>query len=282
MMLTDLAIAARKSGLKVVEVSGWKTRGHGSMNSARGILCHHTAGGNDKSDLNVVTYGRPDLPGPLSQIVLGRDGTVYIVAAGKCYHAGLTADPSTQSNSNAIGIEAVHRGVGSWTPVQYNAYVDLVAALTDHYGIPTSSVKGHKEAAVPRGRKPDPNFDMAEFRRKVDSVRGGASAPSVAKASADSGAKASATSARTRGPFPLPRGHWYGPTSADPKNHSGYWAKDRAGIQQIQRVVGVAADGRYGPATKTAVTAWQKRHGLTADGLVGPMTWSKMGANSTY
>ncbi|CAF4119993.1 unnamed protein product, partial [Adineta steineri] len=32
------------------------------------------------------------------------------------------------------------------------------------YAVPTSRVLGHKEAAVPLGRKPDPNFSMDEFR----------------------------------------------------------------------------------------------------------------------
>lgn len=48
-------------------------------------------------------------------------------------------------------------------------------------------------------------------------------------------------------------------------------------IQRIQRVVGVKADGVYGPATKTAVAAWQRAHGLVSDGIVGPKTASAMG-----
>nr|WP_246499363.1 peptidoglycan-binding domain-containing protein [Azospirillum soli] len=47
-------------------------------------------------------------------------------------------------------------------------------------------------------------------------------------------------------------------------------------IQQIQTIVGVKADGVYGPATKAAVASWQSAHGLTADGVVGPKTTAAM------
>jgi N-acetyl-anhydromuramyl-L-alanine amidase AmpD len=51
--------------------------------------------------------------------------------------------------------------------VQHAAYVRLVAALAEHYGIPLSNVQGHKEVAKPLGRKIDPTFDMTDFRRRV-------------------------------------------------------------------------------------------------------------------
>ena len=47
-------------------------------------------------------------------------------------------------------------------------------------------------------------------------------------------------------------------------------------VQQIQTIVGVKADGVYGPATKAAVASWQSAHGLTADGVVGPKTAAAM------
>jgi peptidoglycan hydrolase-like protein with peptidoglycan-binding domain len=51
----------------------------------------------------------------------------------------------------------------------------------------------------------------------------------------------------------------------------------RADVRALQRKVGVAADGVFGPATERAVKRWQRRHGLVADGIVGPVTRSAMG-----
>lgn len=40
-----------------------------------------------------------------------------------------------------------------------------------------------------------------------------------------------------------------------------------------QTIIGVTADGIFGPKTATATKAWQGAHGLAADGIVGPKTW---------
>lgn len=75
------------------------------------------------------------------------------------------------------------------------------------------------------------------------------------------------------GAFPLPSGHWYGVNDRSARSHSGVQAGDRRAVKQIQRLVGVVADGVYGPATKAAVTKWQASKGLTADGLFGSRSW---------
>lgn len=46
-------------------------------------------------------------------------------------------------------------------------------------------------------------------------------------------------------------------------------------VRVVQWVVGVAADGKFGPATDAAVRGFQSTHGLAVDGIVGPATWNK-------
>lgn len=177
MLLLDLADACRKSGLSVVEVDGWRTRaatdadGNRELVAVQTIVAHHTATPlsvpGDYPTLSTVRDGRKDLPpGPLAQLGLGRSGTVYIIAAGLCWHAGATFHES-QDNWHAIGIEAEHDGVSPWPPDLFDAYVRLCAALAEHYGLDEVRVQGHKEICFPAGRKSDPNFDMAVFRDRV-------------------------------------------------------------------------------------------------------------------
>ncbi len=67
------------------------------------------------------------------------------------------------------------------------------------------------------------------------------------------------------------------PAAAATKAHA---SSVRADVRALQRKVGVAADGVFGPATQRAVKRWQRRHGLVADGIVGPQTRSAMGLGS--
>lgn len=173
--LTWLPGVLRAAGLRVVEQPGWQTRGHGDVGKTQFILCHHTAakiGTSTKTTLDLITYGRPDLKGPLSQLFLSKDGTFYVVAAGVGYHAGAgNWQGITTGNSSSIGIEADNNGIGEpWPEVQMEPYARGCAAILKHIKAPPIMCAGHKEYALPKGRKIDPNFDMDKFRERVSSV----------------------------------------------------------------------------------------------------------------
>src|SRR6266516_6528936 len=187
--LTWLSKVLLDAGLKVAEQPGWQNRGRGNVGPIKGVICHHTAApltGNMPS-LGVVTNGRADLAGPLAQLCLGRDGTFFVVAAGRCNHAGAgNWQGLTSGNTNFIGIEAENTGEVSgpkadpWPAVQMDAYRRGVAAILKKIRADAIMCCGHKEYALPSGRKDDPTFDMHDFRLQVGAIVAGiAPRPSV-------------------------------------------------------------------------------------------------------
>lgn len=166
-----LVDAARMTGYPVVDVPGQRTRGHGGMRAVECVTGHHTADGpGEYPSLFIVRDGRTDLAGPLAHLGLGRSGTIYVIAAGLCYHAGASAWAGfLDLNDEAIGIEAESSGVrDDWTPAQRDAYPRLVAALLYFMRRDASRFAGHKEVCLPAGRKIDPQFwDLPEFRKRV-------------------------------------------------------------------------------------------------------------------
>jgi len=161
MWLTQLADVARRTGYPVIETAGWKTRGHGGMAAMWGVVCHHTAG---RADMHVVRDGRPGLDGPLSQFWLRRDGAIFVIAAGRCWHNA----PSTSAqhtNSVSVGIEAENTGHEPWPAEQLDAYARLCAELCREFGLSAGRVKGHREV---NRQKVDPaGINMDDFRATV-------------------------------------------------------------------------------------------------------------------
>lgn len=248
----------KAAGLQVSLCEGWETRGHGDMGRIRGVICHHTGvkGPHNMPTLRSLINGRKGGPGieplagPLANLGLGRDGAYYVIAAGRSYHAGKGVWQGYASgNTSFIGIEAENDGDGEeWPPVQLEAYCHGVAAILMHEGLDVSCCAGHKEYT---SRKPDPSFDMHDFRGRVAEVMAGTAAPIE----------------------PIP--------SVEPPPHAGapagratlFRGKRGELVADLQRRLGIGTDGEYGPVTEAAVRAFQRLHGLVPDGKVGPITW---------
>lgn len=176
---TSIADYIRGEGVPVIELDGWRTRGKAAFRP-RGVVVHHDgfpASVRTSTALNTIKNGRPDVPGPLSQVWLDDDNedtphagdpVAYIVAAGRANHAGQGSWRGLSGNSTVFGIEARNSGgpYDPWSEAMMDAYVRVVAALCRAGGITdTNMVCGHKEWA-PR-RKVDPTFDMNVFRQRV-------------------------------------------------------------------------------------------------------------------
>ncbi|EFQ82691.1 hypothetical protein HMPREF0063_11900 [Aeromicrobium marinum DSM 15272] len=185
-MLTDLAAACRKSGLRVVESPGWKTRGRPASTgqfTPMGVLNHHTATGRGTSDqatTSLLINGHKDLPGPLSQLGFSRDRTVHVIAAGRCNHAGpsraFAGVPGGDGNRWWLGIEVFNSGYEGWPDDVMDGLHALNAALLDHYGWPRSRVAAHGEISTSGKWDPGVNgrlIDMNAFRAAVAGVTQG-------------------------------------------------------------------------------------------------------------
>ena len=254
--LTWLPTVLLDAGLKVAEQPGWRMRGRGDVGTIRGVMCHHTAGPRTgiMPSLGVITNGRPELPGPLSQLCLGRDGTFFVVGAGRANHAGAgNWQGVTTGNSSFIGIEAENTGqtagpnADPWPAVQLDAYRRGVAAILEKINANAIMCCGHKEYALPVGRKPDPTFDMDGFRLQVASIMAGtAPLPSVIPA-ADSDNRPTLRRGATGGL-----------------------------VELIQRKIGATVNGRFDAITEAAVRQFQRDSGLVPDGIVGPKTWATL------
>lgn len=254
MYATWLADVLRAAGCSVVEAPGWKDAGVGALATVSGVILHHTAGpatGNSPS-LSLVQHGRPGLAGPLSQLFLARDGTFHVLAAGRANHAGRGEwNGITAGNSRMIGIEAENAGTGKdpWPDAQMHAYVIGVAAILQHIDAFPRMACGHKEYALPKGRKIDPTFDMDDFRDEVAKVMAAGNALPVQQ-----------------------------PRPEDPVRSMLKRGDTGPSVKDLQFYLKIRGDGDFGPKTEAAVMAFQKAKGLKVDGIVGPATWKLLQA----
>lgn len=242
------------AGLKVSEVPGWHSRGRRDMPRPRGVMCHHTATKDPRNmpTLNTLIHGRSDLSGPLAQLGLARDGTYFIIAAGVANHAGPGRWRGiTSGGSSFIGIEAENSGLPSdpWPAVQMDAYARGAAAILTKLGASADMCCGHKEYRLPLGTKPDPSFDMNDFRARVAAVMAG--------------------TAPVRPLIP----------ARDEQDRPTLRRGARGDlVRTIQQKVGATpVDGIFGPGTEASVRRFQRAHIAkteVADGIVGPKTWT--------
>jgi peptidoglycan hydrolase-like protein with peptidoglycan-binding domain len=126
-----------------------------------------------------------------------------------------------------------------------DAYRRGVAAILKKIRANAIMCCGHKEYALPLGRKDDPTFDMNDFRLQVSMIMAGiAPAPSIIPAT-------------------------------DSENRPTLRRGDTGELVEIvQRKVGVPVNGTFDAVTEAAVRQFQSKHGLVPDGIVGPRTWA--------
>jgi hypothetical protein len=171
--LSWLAEVLRGAGCTVEELPGWKGRGK-PMRALYGFVHHgfgarYEDGWTDTAFDRMLISGRADLPGPLSQLGLDRDGHWVCVADGRANHNGY----GTWGN-DSIGLEIYGRD--SWSDAQRHWWPIGTAAICRHLGWPATRNLAHRETDP--GRKPDPiGLDMHAFRRTVSGILSPAPTP---------------------------------------------------------------------------------------------------------
>jgi predicted chitinase len=166
------------------------------------IVLHHTAGGGTAQDTGRFFQNPANKVS--SNYVIGKDGTIVqpVEDEKRSWHAG-ESELNGRRNVNdfSIGIEIVNQGDGKdpYPDEQYKALAKVVVHLQNKYSIPWERIVGHKDVAIPRGRKIDPsaNFSYEKLRQEVQALTGGAVPEFGGAASASEAAPAASSGTPT-------------------------------------------------------------------------------------
>lgn len=149
----------RAAGLTVHEVEGWKNRGRpastGSHDPSDGVTKHHTASTSSASNphptLKTLIQGRSDLPGPLAHVSVDYNGDVWVIAAGRCNHAGLTNKPmagvpaGSDGNAHFLGNEIDTNGTQKMSAAQRHSVAVVARVFTDHKKLSDKTIHRHAD-----------------------------------------------------------------------------------------------------------------------------------------
>jgi hypothetical protein len=204
----DAAEWLRAIGITVVEVDGWKTRARSSGGFASpplGVQWHHTASKTTPENDTAYMFRNAE-DAPIGNMLLARDGSAWLGAAGAANTAGkggpLTLSrgtiPLDGANSRTWAIEAANNGVGEqWPSVQIDAYFAISNELNRRFGNLPSDIFNHQTWA------PDRKIDPATAAAVVGSWRPASSTSSGTWDQSDVVTEANRRSTRTE-PEPEP------------------------------------------------------------------------------
>lgn len=220
------------------------------------IVVHYTGDGTSKAGSaknNCIYFGRANRDASAHYFI--DDGGIWEYADPKKYytwHCGVKYGGGNPDigNGNSIGIEVCMDGDRPFTEAEIRYLTELVRYLMSKFDIPASRVVRHWDAS----HKMCPYY-YAKRQKEWIALR-----------KTITGTSSVASKARTySGTFPvLPA--------------KGYLRQGDEGTQvkRLQQFLnwyggyGLAIDGSFGIATKTALKAFQKSNGLVADGHFGP------------
>lgn len=289
--------ALTAEGCTVVETNGWRThnRNHkGPWGPLHGVMIHHTAGVFD----GIVEYcrtGSAELPGPLSQVVIDKQGVIYLIGWGRANHAGggdpavleavineesplpkshehQGSDGAVDGNAHFVGAECVNKGDGKdpWPAVQITAMQRFTAAVCRFYGWSARSGIRHLDWS---DYKSDPaGVDWVKFQAAVQKLLDGKPSTPVPQPN-PTVSLSNLIEAATRDP-------------AKPQGGTTHKADvllfERA-LVKLGFLDAQWADGSFGTKTREATVSLQTylgHSGTGADGIPGPHSTTYLGLKS--
>lgn len=160
--LVELADWLRSAGVAVVEMPGWQraSRSSGGFAPERPwcVMWHHTASrATPANDSYFICHGSS--VAPIANILLTRDGTAYVCAAGatntngrgKALSFSRGTVPTDAMNTYAVGIEMANDGLGeTWPQAQIDSAFKISNTICQHLGLLVTDIATHTEYAYPR------------------------------------------------------------------------------------------------------------------------------------
>ena len=263
-----LADVLREAGLEVIEMPGWKQRGHGDFGEIWGSMYHHTGSNNTSAEF--CRDGRPDLPGPICNVHVGRRGQMTLVAAGIAYHGGSGSYMDIGhniANQRTIGFEVQYDGKDI-TNAQREAMVVAMAAISRKLNRgANNSVVGHREYSN-MGKWDPGNVDMNVTREQVRKQIAAGPGKVV------SGKPKPA--AHSKSTWTLSGSEYYGPLSGPDDSISGLYgepAHKMRSLRVFQEAVGIPVTGIYDARTREAAQRIQREHKIYGWGQVSKATF---------
>lgn len=305
--------AAKKSGVTYKVDDDWLTCPHPYDDDDAqmvGLLWHHTGCGS-LSTGNMPSLGYCRYPGELGKksrachIVVGRDGTMQIIAGKACYHAGEGGPlkvngvtvPEDMGNHYFVGIEIeassstkinkrnVQTPKWGLNPAQVEAVARFCAALADDLKWPTSAFIRHQDWA-PR-RKIDVGIPLSLIHDEIEKYRAPVKPKPVPKPKPEPKPPVVVTP-----PTPVKPPVVAKPSKPVIRLSQVQPTKSNASVAIVQEAlrkeVGLAKSAKVGTfdsLTKTAYAKWQRKlkfAGSDADGVPGIESLRELGKRQGF
>jgi len=245
-------------------VSGVQDNGFGGSRNGQpinGVVIHHVAGTNG---LSYVANANTRNSHPTYHIARSGAVTGIVNPSRRPHSTGGAPDP------NAVSFEVDNSSTGGDWPISSESLNSLIDVIVYHASQSPRAGRGFA--------KNQPSVAQSEFfiawhsQYKATACPGPFIMSQLDYIVDECNKRASGVSPSAPAPAPVSN-------SGKPALSSSLRIGSTGEVvKYIQSVLGITADGQFGPITDRAVKAFQSANGLKVDGIVGPITYGRLGA----